>query len=137
MPISLKKCTVGIYITILIVLATLVYMIVYYSSLFQYFLLICYRPNSSWKFLIFLYTSLFTFFPNINIIWWTHTFHIKSYSAACPSYINSCLKVKYPLHISDSYAQPVTQQYESKSVWKYLCTQSSHYENMNSAARPC
>jgi len=43
-------------IKILIVLATVVNMIVHYSSLFQYFLLsIYYRPYSSWNFLIFVY----------------------------------------------------------------------------------
>jgi len=45
-------------ITILIVL--LWFSIVHYSSLFQSFLSIYYRPYSSWKFLIFEYTSRYT-----------------------------------------------------------------------------
>jgi len=38
--------------------------------------------------------------------------------AVHPSYSNNCLKVKYPLHIFDSYVQPITQQCESITVWK-------------------
>ena len=37
-------------------------------------------------------------------------------SAACPSYTNNHLKMMYPLHIFDSYAQPATQQYELRTV---------------------
>ena len=38
--------------------------------------------------------------------------------AVHPSYINYCLKVEYPLHFVVGYFQPVTQQYESKTVRK-------------------
>jgi len=42
----------------------------HYSSLFQcFFLSIYYRPYSSWKFLIFWYTCLLTYFANSNIDW--------------------------------------------------------------------
>ena len=42
--------------------------------------------------------------------------HYEKYDgAACPMYR---LKLKYPLPFSVSYAQLVTQQYESRNVWK-------------------
>ena len=37
-----------------------------------------------------------------------------------PSCINNRLKVKYPLQFFDNYVQPVTQQYESRTVQKVL-----------------
>ena len=49
--------------TLLIVL--LWFNIVHYSSLFQYFLSMCYGPYSTWKFQNFLCTCLLTFFENI------------------------------------------------------------------------
>ena len=33
-----------------------------------------------------------------------------------PNFINHRLKVKYPLRFAVSYVQPVTQQYESRTV---------------------
>ena len=53
-----------IYITIVIVL---VHTVVYMIRLVSVLLLIFCRPYSSLKFLIFLYTSLLTFFVNNNI----------------------------------------------------------------------
>ena len=35
-----------------------------------------------------------------------------------PSYINYRLKVKYPLRFVVGYVQPITQQYESRTVRK-------------------
>ena len=40
--------------------------------------------------------------------------------ATHPSYINYCLKVKYPLYFVVTYVQPITQQYESRAVQKAL-----------------
>ena len=44
-----------------------------------------------------------------------HSASNGSNSAACPSYINNHLKVKYPLHIFDSCVQP---KYKSRTVRK-------------------
>ena len=72
----------------------------HYSSLFQYFLLMCYGPYSSWKIQIFLCTCLLlTYFVNNYYDWWTHAYRIWN-GAACPSYINYRLKseVSITLH---------------------------------------
>ena len=53
-------------ITLLIVL--LWFNIVHYFNLFQYFLSMCYSPYSSWKFQIFLWTCLLTFFCK-QLLW--------------------------------------------------------------------
>ena len=42
--------------------------------------------------------------------------------------INNRLKSKVSLRFVVSYVQPITQQYESTTVGKHLCNQSSHYE---------
>jgi len=41
---------------------------------------------------------------------------MKKYDGA--TYPGYRLKLKYPLHFSVSYVQLVTQQYESRTVWK-------------------
>ena len=52
----------------------------------------------------------------------THTASKGSNGATCPSYINNCLKVKYPLLIFVSYFQMNQELHE-----KHLCNWSSHY----------
>ena len=60
-----------------------------------------------------------------------------SNSAARPSHINNHLRVKYPLHIFDSYVQPVTQHYEwRRTVQKHLCNQSGYNKNTNDVTHP-
>jgi len=54
---------------------------------FSTFVLIYYRPYSSWKFLSFLYTSLLIFLQIIIIVWWTHAYHINGIMP--PSYQQS------------------------------------------------
>ena len=75
------------YITILIVL--LWFCIVCTApACFSTFLSIYYRPYSSWKFLIFLYTSLLTFFADNIIIDWLMNPCIPVVRVACASIIN-------------------------------------------------
>ena len=45
-----------------------------------------------------------------------HTASKERNGAARLSYINYCLKMKYPLRFVVSYVRPVTQHYESRTV---------------------
>jgi len=68
------------------------------------FLSIYYCPYSSWKFQIILSGEY------INTT-------SKDNNGAMHPY-NNCQKGKHPLHSSDSYVQPVTQQYKSRTSQK-------------------
>jgi len=50
---------------------------------------------------------------------WTHTFHINS--ATCSSYMNNCLKVKYPLHFFVSYLRMFNLLHNS-TIAVTMCT---------------
>ena len=91
-----------------------------FLSLVQNFFLFPYTLYSYSKFCL-LFCLLFA--NNNNFVWWTHTFHIKKYSAMHPSYINNHLKVRYLLRIFDSSTN--WELFE-----KYLCNQGSHYKLM-------
>jgi len=85
-------------------------MIVNYSSLFYYL------PYPSWKFLS---TSLLTSLQIVLLSELMHTASKKGNNGvARPSYIDNCVKVKYPLCIFFTYVQAITQQNESRT---HLC----------------
>jgi len=103
------------------------------SSLFQYFILICYGPYSSWKFLLlFVETLLLWLWLWLKYVQYSGTALLllvnlriphQNNDNACPSYINYCLKRR---RFVASNVQPVVQQYE---LTNNFCNQSSHYEN--------
>ena len=80
---------------------TVVYMIMHYSW-FITFLPICYRPYSSWKFLMFWYTSLLAFLQIRIIVWQTHAYRINGVAHPRLSII-----MKFPLCIFVSYVKSV------------------------------
>ena len=84
----------------------------HYSSLFQYFLLMCY---GSWKFQIFLRTCLLTFFETI-IMTGKPMHTVSEIAPRTPAISIIVWKVKYPLRFIVSYVQP--QHFESRTVRK-------------------
>ena len=114
------------------ILFILVCMIAHYSSLFQPFFINVLSLLLYLKITIFLYTI--NFFANNNNVLLsgepTNATSKDNNGVMRPSYINTCLKVKYPLR---TLLHSKTNQ---KLYEKHLCIQSSHYKNTNEAAHP-
>ena len=89
-------------------------------------LMIYYRLYSRWKFLIFLLTSFLAFLQIIILSGeytpLTHAYHIKGNNATCPSFINNCVKVKYPLRIFVTMFKPLCSKMSQKSKSSHATT---------------
>ena len=118
-------------VTILIVLATQwIIWLCNTPACFSTFLLIYYLPCSNWKFLYKLFTVL-----QIIMFYGDHM-HSASNGIVPHTLFISIIIWKWNIHyatLTATYAQPITQQYESR---KDLCNESNHYENTYGAACP-
>jgi len=106
------------------------------SACFSTFLLICYHPYSSWKLLIFNFTSLLTFFANnIDCLMNPCILHHAwgSNGSTCLNYI-----WEWSIHCSSLSAMftPLHSSTNQELFKKYVCNLSSYYEKHDGAARP-
>ena len=112
--------------------------IVHYSSLFQFFFinLQYYCPYSTWKFLIFYYFSLLTFFAYNNIDWLMNP-DISHHKVVMVSQASICI-CEWSIHYCSLSAMftPLHSRGNQELFNMHVCSQSSHYENYKWCCTP-